>query len=119
MATPTKISESALRGMVEKYVREALENETLSWPSQYWTEDDVDEYRAMSREDQQSVDRDQLKFDSNGGIKTSETEPVEINQEELESAFVEAKVRQTLNILRENISKMAATKRPSAMSRLI
>lgn len=50
MATQTtKITESQLRRIVGKMVAEAMQKEDLSWDPQYWTEDDVDQYRAAQK----------------------------------------------------------------------
>lgn len=103
---PTKITESAFRGLIKKMVCEALEKESLSWPSAYWSDDDVDDYRAMSKRDQQSVDKDQEKFSEIDRIKGGIEHP----------AFVEAVTQRAMDILRENINKQ---RHPSAMSRLI
>lgn len=114
---PQTINEAALRNLIRTHLKEALDNESISWPSTYWTEDDVDDYRNMNQDMQNSVDVDQKKFNEFGNM--TDRVNVQSSPEEIEvqkNAFIESVVNRTIRIMRENLNRSA---NPTAMSRLV
>ena len=117
---PTPLTEEALGKLINKFVEEALEQEAITWPSQYWSEDDVDDYRRMSQPEQQAVDKHQerLRDQENrpripvqGGANESLTQRKKI--------FAENITKRVLKSLRESINPAQQAPKPSAMARFI
>ena len=116
---PTRLTEQALSKLIKGYIKEALSDEAITWPSTYWTEDDVDDYRRMSDSERSAVDRQQIEVRKNDDevFRNRVRVPVQGDNEEIEvkqEAFAESVTRKVMKSLRESING-----KNNAKSRLI
>lgn len=122
---PKAISVNEFKKLVNNIVKETIESEAITWPAEFWTEDDVDTYRQMNHQERQSVDNQLKHFADKGNNPFSSNQSKENEcMAEKKQQFANEATNRIMKKLTESLNS-GATPTPApraktnAMSRLI